>query len=109
MMTNKSLIYVVLAVTVGYMLVSAVPHQVSMYMSPQQTLKSEAQLESMPSTEDGVLSSQELTPDISGGGSERIRDISFLEMTKLPELMIWWTLDILVALTIYWVAKRKLV
>jgi hypothetical protein len=108
-MTNKSLIYVVLAVTVGYMLVSAVPHQVSMYMSPQQMLKSDDQLESTPSTEDGVLSSQELTPNISGGGSERIRDTSFLEMTKLPELMIWWTLDILVALTIYWVAKRKLV
>jgi hypothetical protein len=104
-MTQKSLVYVVLAVAVGYMLVSAVPQQVAMYTTPQQILKSDGQmLESTPSTEGGPLSSQEAAPDISQG-----RESSFFEMSRLPELMTWWTVDILVALTIYWVAKRRLV
>ena len=35
-MTQKSLVYMVLAVAVGYILVSAVPQQIAMYTNPQE-------------------------------------------------------------------------
>jgi hypothetical protein len=111
-MIQKSLVYVVLAVAVGYILVSAVPQQVAMYTAPQQMLSrgdGELTIESTPESGSDSLAVPELSPDNSLGSADEVREVSFIEMTRLPELMKWWTLDVLVALTIYWVAKRRLV
>lgn len=40
-MTNKSVTYMLVAIVVGVMLVSAVPDQIAMYVTPQQTLSIE--------------------------------------------------------------------
>jgi hypothetical protein len=72
-MIQKSLSYVVIAIAVGYLLISAIPQQVEMYSIPQQRVP------------------------------------SLIEYTRLCELMKWWTLDVLFAIMIYWVARRRLV
>lgn len=114
-MTQKSLVYVVLAVAVGYMLVSAVPQQVAMYTTPQNMLSVETDSLEMGATsqddgeavpELGDLPSDLKTFENPRGGFE---EPSFLETSQLPRLMKWWTLDIVVAATIYWVARRRLI
>lgn len=115
-MTQKSLVYMVLAVAVGYILVSAVPQQVAMYTTPQYMLKTSDDtfgIEAVPELGEGevVPESGDRTTDlntyeIQEGG---FKEPSFLETSRLPELMKWWTLDIVVALSIYWVARRRLI
>ena len=109
-MTQKSLVYMVLAVAVGYLLVSAVPQQVAMYTTPpMRTQRGDGQLlEIAPESGDTFSGTEEL-PEGMILGTEEVRDVSFIEMSRLPELVKWWTIDILVALTIYWVAKQRLV
>ena len=126
MMTQKSLVYMVLAVAVGYILVSAVPQQVAMYTNPQHMQLTGSQ---EFSTGDGTTvtvspkndsetiadaaqvaeaaeaaASQAESLEVRGSGFE----LSFLETSQLPKLILWWTLDILIAVTIYWVAKQRL-
>ena len=114
-MTQKSLVYVVLAVAVGYLLVSAVPQQVSMYTNPPNmlsTIDDTLGVEIAPKLgegdavpESGDTGSDIMTLENQRGGFE---EPSFWEMSRLPELVKWWTLDIVVALSIYWVARRSL-
>lgn len=107
MMTQKSLVYMVLAVAVGYILVSAVPNQISMYTTPQpilsrgdgNTANTTRPIDEELLKENGVLT--------SGFETEEVRSESFLKSTQLPQLMMWWTIDIIVALTIYWIAKNR--
>jgi hypothetical protein len=42
------------------------------------------------------------------GEVDETRKVSFIETSQLPELLKWWTLDIVVALVIFWVAKQRL-
>ena len=127
MMTQKSLVYMVLAVAVGYILVSAVPQQVAMYTTPQQMLLTGGTEESLssdgstvsvsPKDDSGDIAdaaqaaeaaeaSASQAPQFEVRGSEF--EPSFMELSQLPKLMKWWTLDILIALAIYWVAKQRL-
>ena len=108
-MTNKSLVYLMLAVAVGYILVSAVPQQVAMYTTPQQMLTGPAGSDGTLTEDANVLGTPESTePPLSmkGQGDEGIRT-SFVEPVRVLELMKWWTVDVLVAVTIYWVARRR--
>ncbi len=109
MMTPKSLVYVVLAVAVGYILVSAVPQQVAMYTTPPQMLERNPLVLGANQTDTGIMGTSENSSEMKalGVGDDVIRP-SFIDSTRLPELMKWWTVDILVALMIYWVAKHRL-
>ena len=51
-----------------------------------------------------AAASQAESLEVRGSGFEP----SLLEQSHLPELAKWWTLDILIALAIYWVAKQRL-
>jgi hypothetical protein len=107
-MTQKSLVYMVLAVAVGYILVSAVPNQISMYTTPQPILSrgdGNDTNTTRPLDEDFLNETGVLT---SSPETEEARSESFLYSTQLPHLMMWWTIDVIVALTIYWVAKNRL-
>ena len=105
MMTQKSIVYMVVAVAFGYLLVSALPQQVSLYTTPQRMLSSDGyetpKIESTPESGSESLELPEMTQD-----SEENRKVSFVEMAQLPELIKWWTIDIFLALVTYWVAKR---
>ena len=111
-MTQKSLVYMVLAVAVGYLLVSAVPQQVAMYTTPpMRTQRGDGELlEMAPESGDTFMAPEESPPEsMILGGADEVREVSFIERSRLPELIKWWTIDIIVALTIYWVAKQRLV
>lgn len=106
MMTQKSLVYVVLAVAVGYILVSAVPQQVATFTNPQRMLTSgdgDMEIESAPESGDQFLAPSESLPS-----DDEVRELSLIEAAGLPDLMKWWTLDIIVAITVYWAARRRL-
>lgn len=110
-MTQKSLAYMVLAVAVGYLLVSALPQQLAMYTIPQSTLeRSDGNLgvDSIP-PEGDIESLDDEKPGIKSfeGTGEHVEP-SFWERTRLPSLIKWWTVDILIAFVIYWGAKQKL-
>ena len=125
MMTQKSLVYMVLAVAVGYILVSAVPQQIAMYTNPQEikltgsefstadggtiTVSPENDTEAIADAAQAAEAAQSAATqapslEVRGSGFEP----SFLEASQLPELLMWWTLDVLIALVIYWVAKQRL-
>ncbi len=114
-MTQKSLVYMVLAVAVGYMLVSAVPQQLAMYTTPPEMLsvsEKSFDTESAPLLDDGedIQKFGDTPSDLASTEIQRgFDEPSFLETSRLPELMKWWIVDIMVALSIYWVARRRLV
>ena len=103
LMTQKSLVYMVLAVAVGYILVSAVPQQIAMYTAPQNMLTGPAPDGPLTEGSDVGILGQESAKVPSDDG---IRS-SMLEPSRVLELMKWWTVDVLVALSIYWVARRR--
>lgn len=112
-MTQKSLVYVVLAVAVGYILVSAVPQQVAMYTTPQQMITRGGEDVEFKTGEvpehGGTLGEPDSTPDIGVlGEPEALRQPSFLEVSRLPELIKWWTVDVIIAVAIYWFARQRL-
>ena len=105
-MTQKSIVYMLVAVAFGYLLVSALPQQVYMYTNPQRILRSGGyeppKMESIPESGNESFELPEMTQD----NSEENRKASFVEMAQLPELIKWWTIDIFLALVAYWIAKR---
>jgi hypothetical protein len=120
-MTQKSLVYVVLAVAVGYILVSAIPQQVAMYATPQSPMLGRGGVEVSSSGITVGKDNVTITPDTGSADAAQAAseaksltvqgmpsESSFVELSQLPELIKWWTLDILVALVIYWVARQRL-
>jgi hypothetical protein len=110
MMTQKSIVYMLVAVAFGYLLVSALPQQVYMYTTPQRMLSSgDYETPKMESTPESGNESFELPEMTQDNSEENARARSFVEMTKLPELIKWWTIDIFLALVTYWIAKRTFI
>jgi hypothetical protein len=97
-----------IAVAVGYLLVSAIPQQVSMYTTPQRMLSSGYEEPKMESTPDSGSESLEL-PEMAPDNYDEIREVSFVEIAQLPELGKWWTINVLLALMAYWIARKRLV
>ena len=109
MMTQKSLVYVVLAVIVGYLLVSALPQQIAMHTTPfLMTQREYSDIEPVPETSDSLTNPEVLPSENNVLGSSDGREISNLELSRLPDLIKWWTIDVIVALSIYWIAKQRL-
>ena len=108
MMNSKIIAYMVVAVAVGYLLVASLPEQVAMYAAPM----------SLKNTEEGPLLSQGGGPESassSSAPSESEEDQSAQDgvrgaYTELIgyDLYGWWALDLAVALSVYWVARRRL-
>ncbi len=133
MMTPKSLAYMVVAVFVGYMLVSAVPNQVAMYANS--TLAGEgAEMVTVTgrefSTENGTLSSEiddlsensedtvessEAVAEISSSTDQAASDAAEAANAamdarsglELMGTMVWLVVNMFVALVVYWFARRR--
>jgi len=118
-MDNRVTVYTVLAVMVGYMLISAVPGQVERYVAPPPAMLTGSETtfeertfgepgESPNATEDAqafTLGTQEVE-ELSGETDSPImgdRGIpSYLYLYK------WWALDLGLAFSVYWLARRRL-
>jgi len=99
----------VIAVTVGYILVSTVPQQLSVYTTPQRMLETDAgnmTLSTEPPLDDMYNNSLSDSKELTAG--EETREQSLRDKNQISELFKWWTLDVAIALTIYWVAKQRL-
>ena len=110
-MTPRSLVYVVLAVAVGYILVSAVPQQVAMYTTPKRMFSGPVtSAENLSEGSDmnvlGTPESSQSTESMKVPGDDSVQ-APYVDPVRMLELMKWWTVDILVALSIYWVARRR--
>jgi len=106
-MNNRIIAYMVAAVAVGYLLVASLPGQVAMYAAPMSIKGSE----DGPLLSEGVPESGNLTAPATSGS----------EMDQVPgdgvrgpyteslgySLYGWWALDLVVALSVYWVARRR--
>ena len=136
MMTPKSLAYMIVAVFVGYMLVSAVPNQVAMYATP--TLAGEGSgttitvesYEFSIENETGSVKSEELhdtseAADQAVGADEQAAEAVAATAATASEadatnaaraarsglefmgIMVWLVVDVFVALVVYWFARRR--
>ena len=119
-MNNRVTVYTVLAVMVGYLLISAVPGQVERYVAPPPLMLAGSKEtvnernvsdvgESLNATEDtqvfglGEQGGEELSGEIDGPIIGEDRGIaSYLDLYK------WWVLDLGVAFSVYWIARRRL-
>jgi hypothetical protein len=116
MMNQRALVNVIVAVAVGYLLISAVPQQVEQFAAPQPLIRGgETESSEIPDSE-GVLS-HESEAEPATEDMEKVKPLeingepdsqSLIENTRLGSLVKWWTFDIIIAFTIYWVARRRL-
>jgi len=117
-MDNRFTVYTVLAVMVGYLLISAVPGQVERYVAPrpvmltgsEETFKErtpEAAGESLNATEDaqafglGEQGVEELSGETDG------LDMGDRGIASYVNLYGWWALDLGAAFSVYWLARRR--
>ena len=118
-MDNRVTVYTVLAVMVGYLLISAVPGQVERYVAPSPVMLTGPEDtvnertfgepgESLNATEDtqafalGEEGVEDLSGEIEGPLGEDRGIASYLDLYK------WWALDLGVAFSVYWLARRRL-
>jgi len=94
-MNNKIMAYMVVAVAVGYLLVSAIPEQVSMFAEPQEMLRLG---EAPEKSEDPMLSS----------GAEEDELVTLDSgLASTLNLYKWWAIDLAIAFSVYFIAKRR--
>lgn len=133
MMTPKSLAYMVVAVFVGYMLVSAVPGQVAMYATPtfagegeemvsltgrECSLENETlslEIEDLSENMDDAVESSEAAAEIASSESQATADAvkaakeardarSGLEFMGT---LSWLMVNLFMALVVYWFARQR--
>lgn len=95
-MNAKIMAYMVVAVAVGYLLVSAVPEQVSMLAGPQEMLRA------------GEAPEESGGPIVASGTEEgELGDLEDHGFMSLFGLYKWWAIDLVIAFSVYWVARRR--
>ena len=107
-MDNRAMAYAVLAVAVGYLLISAVPEQVALYTAPRMLMGGP---EASPGDEPVLTAGEEVSQPESGellGEPSPMLDSRKLGAENILELSKWWALDIGLAFAVYWVARRRI-
>jgi hypothetical protein len=104
LMNGKTMAYMVMAVAVGYLLIAAVPEQMAMYAAPKDLLRTgEGPLLTQGGEPElGNLTSQESPEGEVGGENTQV-----LGVVVSFDMYRWWAADLVVALSVYWVAKRR--
>jgi hypothetical protein len=133
MMTPKSLAYMVVAVFVGYMLVSTVPSQVAMYATPtfvwdgeeiapvpgrEFSLENDTlslEIEELSGSQEDAVESSEAAADLASAESQATTDA--VEAAKEARdarsglefmgTMSWLMVNLFVALVVYWFARQR--
>jgi hypothetical protein len=101
-MNGKTMAYMVMAVAMGYLLIAAVPEQMAMYAAPKDLLR----------TGEGTLLTQGGEPESSNLTSQTPEEEVGGENTQAlsvwsTDLYRWWAIDLVAALSVYWVSKRR--
>ena len=117
-MDNRVTVYTVLAVMVGYLLISAVPGQVERYVAPRPVMLTGSEETFKERTPDQAGESLNATEDAQAltlgeqGGEEPSGELDVPVMgdrgiTSYIDLYKWWALDLGAAYSIYWFARRR--
>ena len=104
MMNGKTMAYMVMAVAVGYLLIAAVPEQMAMYAAPKELLRTG---EGPLLTQGGEPESGNLTSQGAPEGEVGGENTQTLGVRVSFDMYWWWAADLLVAFSVYWVAKRR--
>lgn len=123
MMTNKSVAYMLVAVVLGFTLVSAVPEQLAMYATPQHMLSIESdggETLSLPegvevkkfgdrgSPEDAVEGTASVAGDAAADAAEAVEATrNAASGLQTFGMFTWYALDALIAVGVYLFAKRR--
>ena len=123
-MKNKIALYMICAIAVGYLLVSAVPGQVALYTQPrmlatgsdgEDMLSGSPQPSEIPESGDSSDGNLTKSPEFNIEIEEDSRTIESQVDSRralgdsLIGLSKWWIIDIFIALFIYYLARRFLV
>jgi hypothetical protein len=104
LMNGKTMAYMVMAVAVGYLLIAAVPERMAMYAAPKELLRTgEAPL----LTQGGEPEPGNLTSQGSSEGEVGGENTQTLGVGVSYDMYRWWAADLLVAFSVYWLAKRR--
>jgi hypothetical protein len=119
-MNNRVTIYTLLAVMVGYLLISAVPGKVERYVAPpplRLTGSEDTVNERSLGEAGGSLNATE-DAQAFGLGEQGVEELSgepgapiIVEdrgIASYLDLYSWWVLDLGVAFSVYWLARRRL-
>jgi hypothetical protein len=117
-MNSKSTIYVVFAIAIGYFLISAVPGRISMLAEPKFVTtegadSGDGQMLGIPDnfTENDNRSGSDIDSPILGPESiEKPPEDTLqndLSSPNILNLTKWWVIDLLIAISVYWVAKNR--
>jgi len=119
-MNNRATVYTVLAVTVGYLLISAVPRQVERYVAPPPLMLAGSEEAGIERSRGDVVESLNVTDDapVFGLGEEATEELTGEPdgpillgdrgVVSFLDLYTWWVLDLGVAFSVYWFARRRL-
>jgi hypothetical protein len=123
-MKNRIALYMICAIAVGYLLVSAVPGQVALYTQPrmlatgsdgEEMLSGSPQPSEIPESGDSSDGNLTKSPEFNIEIEEDSRTIESQVDSRralgdsLIGLSKWWIIDIFIALFIYYLARRFLV
>ena len=123
-MKNRIALYMICAIAVGYLLVSAVPGQVALYTQPrmlatgsdgEDMLSGSPQPSEIPESGDSSDGNLTKSPEFNIEIEEDSRTIESQVDSRralgdsLIGLSKWWIIDIFIALFIYYLARRFLV
>ena len=107
-MKSKSIAYMLVAIVVGYTLMASVPEQIEMFATPQRTFN----LDSGDGGETPLLSEDELEQAASEATASKEEETAE-DARDAPSgftsiyMGSWWIIDMLIALGVYFWAKKR--
>ena len=119
-MNSRLMAYMVVAVALGYTLISAVPGQIAVYTEPPTLATTQRAPDEQ---EENILSGEaddnETTPlpepemftyseEDQAGARPQTTEPWSPDVVNTFEMYRWWALDLGIALSVYWVARRRL-
>ena len=121
MMESKAVIYTVIAVALGYLLISAVPDRLASLQRVTRPRGAEEMESVVVEEKESTESESRVAPDesISTLGDELTAEVSELEVSELEIAAprgVWdgaialgvWMINLIVALGVYFIVKRRL-
>jgi len=123
MMNTKSPVYMIIAIAVGYLLISAVPDEVAKYTSPRPQLLTESGPDELMNITRGPLEIAGVEENLTADKGPVLPDRGIPEGEVLGKpgydreeygvrgmtgILKWWVMDLLLAVAVYFFARQRL-
>ena len=109
-MKNKSMIYILFAIAIGYFLISSLPGKFAMIVDQKMILSESARskeqmLETPPQNKSTIDSVEPLSSNETFATEEA--ESGYIDNSNISNLTFWWAIDLFIAVAVYWVAKNR--